>query len=80
MRGVPFHVYYMQFGQYTHPTGSGRPHGQLASLKIAEESDPEIYISGPWLVGRFVSFSLRCNETFFGPQHLNPITLWEKCL
>ncbi len=33
MRGVPLHVYYIQFGQYTHPMGSGRPHGQLASTE-----------------------------------------------
>ncbi len=24
-RGVPLHVYYIQFGQYTHPMGSARP-------------------------------------------------------
>ncbi len=25
MRGAPLHVYYIQFGQYTHPMGSGWP-------------------------------------------------------
>ena len=25
MRGAPLHVYYIQFGQYTHPMDSGRP-------------------------------------------------------
>ncbi len=25
MRGVPLHVYYIHFSQYTHPMGSGRP-------------------------------------------------------
>ncbi len=25
MRGVPLHVYYIHFGQYTHPMGSDRP-------------------------------------------------------
>ena len=25
MRGVPLHVYYINFGQYTHPMGSDRP-------------------------------------------------------
>ena len=25
MRGAPLHVYYIQFSQYTHPMGSGRP-------------------------------------------------------
>ena len=25
MRGVRLHIYYIQFGQYTHPMGSGRP-------------------------------------------------------
>ncbi len=25
MRGVPLHIYYIQFSQYTHPVGSGRP-------------------------------------------------------
>ena len=25
MRGAPLHVYYIQFGQYTHPMGSSRP-------------------------------------------------------
>ncbi len=25
VRGVPFHVYYLHFGQYAHPMGSGRP-------------------------------------------------------
>ncbi len=25
MRGAPLYVYYIQFGQYTHPMGSGRP-------------------------------------------------------
>ena len=48
MRGVPLHVYYIQFGQHTHPMGSGRPPWAAGKLFMAKagskvEEDKKIF-------------------------------------
>ena len=38
MRGAPLHVYYIQFGQYTHPMGSGRPPWAAGEFIILQQN------------------------------------------
>ncbi len=47
MRGVPLHVYYIQFGQYTQPMGSGRPPWAAGEyLIVSEHFDFSVSLNG----------------------------------